>query len=59
MTTLLFLKTFNNDYLIQCVKLIEKYMDTHINTNIRVEVYDKGLYVYDRQVLLLNIHVNL
>lgn len=59
MSLLLFLKSFGEDYLIKSVRQVEQYKEKHANTTIRVEVSDEGLYVYDRQVLLLNIKVSM
>jgi hypothetical protein len=53
------LKTLGNDYLIKSVKLVEKYLDTHDNVSLKVEMQDDSVLVYDDAVLLLNIRVAL
>ncbi len=59
MSQLLMLKTLGNDYLIKSVKLVEKYLDTHDNVSLKVEMQDDSVLVYDDAVLLLNIRVAL
>ena len=57
MSQLLMLKSFGKEYLTKSVKQVEKYLDSHRNPNLKVEVSDDGLRVYDSEVLLLNIRV--
>ena len=57
MSQLLFLKTLGEEYVIKSVKCIEKYLDTHANTKLNIEIYDNGVCVYDSNVLLLNIKI--
>ena len=57
MSQLLMLKSFGKEYLTKSVKQVEKYLDSHRNANLKVEVSDDGLRVYDSEVLLLNIRV--
>ena len=57
MSQLLILKSFGKEYLTKSVKQVEKYLDSHSNANLKVEVSDDGLRVYDSEVLLLNIRV--
>jgi hypothetical protein len=57
MSQLLMLKSLGEEYLVRSVKQIEKYLDSHRNVNLKVEVSDDGLRVFDSEVLLLNIRV--
>ena len=57
MSQLLMLKSFGKEYLTKSVKQVEKYLDSNRNANLKVEVSDDGLRVYDSEVLLLNIRV--
>ena len=56
MSELLFLKTLNNDFVLRGVKSFEHYVETH-DVKLNVLISDTGVRVYDSNVLLLNIHV--
>lgn len=56
MDTLLFLKTFNNDFILKGVKSVERYVETH-DVKLNVLIADSSVLVYDSNVLLLNIPV--
>lgn len=56
MSELLFLKTLNNDFVLRGVKSVEHYVETH-DVKLNVLISDTGVRVYDFNVLLLNIPV--
>jgi hypothetical protein len=58
MSQLLFLKVIGNEEVLKSVKTVERYTETH-SVSLNVEIYDGGIKVYDRDLLLLNIQVQL
>ena len=57
MSQLLMLKSFGEEHLTKSVKQVERYLYSHCNVNLKVEISDDCLKVYDSEVLLLNIRV--
>lgn len=58
MSELLMLKTINNDYVLKGVRTVERYCETH-PVKLIVLICDDGVTVYDDQVLLLRINIQL
>jgi hypothetical protein len=56
MSELLFLKTLNNEFVLKGVRTVERYAETH-PVHLNVLISDSNVMVYDDQVLLLNIPV--
>ena len=56
MSELLFIKTLGNEFIIKSVSTVEKYAETH-DVKLNILISDTNVMVYDDQVLLLNIPV--
>lgn len=56
MSELLMLKTLGNEFIIKSVRTVERYAETH-TVHLNVLISDTNVLVYDDEVLLLNIPV--
>jgi len=57
-SSLLFIKAIATEITIRSIRQVEQYTDTH-NVELRVEIEDEGVRVYDAEKLLLTIPVEL